>query len=129
MTRLRLDIDMLRRAAREAGSDVLHEHVAQSWFRAAESGAAVLRRTGDLLAGRHAPENVNTLADAVRAYRGALDEMRRAGLMRPLPTAALGRLFGIGFALDQLRRDLDQLLELSREISGDRKSTRLNSSH
>src|SRR3546814_10934031 len=87
MTRLRLDIDMLRRAAREAGSDVLHEHVAQSWFRAAESGAAVLRRTGDLLAGRHAPENVNTLADAVRAYRGALDEMRRAGLMRPLPTA------------------------------------------
>ena len=120
MRRLRHDIDMLRRAAREAGTDVLHEHVAQSWFRAAESGAAALRGAGQLLAGERAPEDFDALSDAVRAYRGGLDEMRRAGLTRSLSTAALGRLFGIAFALDQLRRDLDELVDLSREIAGAR---------
>jgi hypothetical protein len=52
-------------------------------------------------------KDTSGLTKAVRAYRLALDEMRRAGLTEPLSTAALGRLFGIGFALDQFRRDLD----------------------
>jgi hypothetical protein len=120
LRRLRHDIDMLRRAAREGGSDVLDQPAAQPWFRAAESGAATLSRIGRILAGERAPEDFNTLAGAVRAYRAALDEMRRAGATRSLSTAALGRLFGIAFALEQLRRDLDDLIELSREITDPR---------
>jgi hypothetical protein len=73
LRRSRHDIDMLRRAAREGRSDVLNEPAAQSWRRAAESGAAIL--------------------------------------------STIGRIFGIGFALEQLRRDLDDLTEVSREIA------------
>jgi hypothetical protein len=117
LRRLRHDIDMLRRAAREGGSDVLNEPAAEHWLRAAESGSANLVAIGRILGGERAPEGFNTLAGAVRAYRAALDEMRRAGATRSLSTAALGRLFGIEFALEQLRRDLDDLIELSREMS------------
>jgi uncharacterized membrane protein YccC len=116
MRRLRHDVGMLRRAAREAGQDALHEHVAKHWLCAAQTGAATLRRVGQVLAGQQAPDDSNSLAQAVRAYRVAVDEMRQAGMTRSLSTAALGRLFGIGFALDQFRRDLDDLIERSREI-------------
>jgi uncharacterized membrane protein YccC len=118
LRRLRHDIDMLRRAAREGGSGALDARVAESWFRAAESGAASLRRIGRLLAGDRMPMGRDTLEEAVRGYRAALDEMRRDGLMRALATAALGRLFGIEFALEQLRRDLSDLAALSTEIPG-----------
>ena len=116
MRRLRHDVSMLRRAAREAGHDTLHEPAAHSWLHAATTGATTLRRVGEALLGRRAPEDSNALAQAVRAYRNALDEMRRAGVTRSLSTATLGRLFGIGFALEQFRRDLDDLIERSGEI-------------
>ncbi|WP_244470830.1 hypothetical protein [Microvirga massiliensis] len=116
MRRLRHDVSTLRRTAREAGHDALPEHAARSWLRAAGTGAVTLRRVGQALLGRQAPEDSSALAQAVRAYRNALDEMRRAGLTRSLSTATLGRLFGIGFALEQFRRDLDDLIERSEEI-------------
>lgn len=117
LRRVRFDVDMLRRAAREAGSEVLHEGAAPSWQRATESGATTLQAICRLLAGQQVPEDFNTLASAVRDYRAAVEEMRRAGQTHSLSTAALGRLFGIGFALEQLRRDLDDLIEVSREVS------------
>ena len=79
LRRVRHDVDMLRRAAREAGSGALHEQITASWQRAAESGASTLRTIGRLLAGERVPEDVNTLATAVRDYRVAVDEPRRRG--------------------------------------------------
>jgi uncharacterized membrane protein YccC len=117
LSRLRHDLGMLRRAVRELGREGLHEHTAQPWLWAVETGAAALRGIGQSLSDQQAPGDTRGLTKAVRAYRVALDEMRRAGLTEPLSTAALGRLFGIGFALDQFRRDLDDLIERSGEIS------------
>jgi hypothetical protein len=117
MVRLRRDIGMLRRAARGAGRDAQPEHLAEAWSCAAATGAATLRRIAHILSGRHAPEDRNALAQAVRGYRVAADGTRRAGLTGALPTAAVGRLFGIGFALEQFRRDLDDLIERSGEIA------------
>jgi uncharacterized membrane protein YccC len=117
MTRLRHDIGMLRRAAREAGQDAVLAHVAEPWSCAAEAGAATLRRVGQVLSGRQVPEDRKALAQAVRGYRVAVDGMRREGMTGAIPTAAIGRLFGIGFALEQLRWDLDDLTVRSREIS------------
>jgi uncharacterized membrane protein YccC len=117
MRRLRHDLGMLRRAVRELGRDGLHEHAAQPWLWAVETGAATLRGIGRSLSGQQALKDTSGLTKAVRAYRVALDEMRRAGLTEPLSTTALGRLFRIGLALDQFRRDLDDLIERSRENS------------
>jgi hypothetical protein len=60
------------------------------------------------------------MAEAVGAYRSALDEMRRRELTKPLPTDAVWRLFGAGFALEQFRRDLDDLIERTQEFSSKR---------
>ena len=116
LRRVRHDVDVLRRAARDA--DVLQDPAASSWQRAAETGASTLADISRLLAGQRVPEDVDTLTPSVRAYRAALDEMRRDGLTRSLSTAALGRLFGIGYALEQLQRNLADLIEVSREASG-----------
>jgi hypothetical protein len=116
MRRVRHDVDALRRPAREAG--VLQDPAAEAWQRAAERGASTLRAIGRLLAGQQMPGDVDTLAPAVRAYRAALDEMRRDGLTRSLSTPALGRLFGIGYGLEQLQRGMGDLIEVSREAAG-----------
>lgn len=116
LRRLRHDINMLRRAAREGGDDVVHECAAAPWQLAAESAAAALRAIADTLAGEQAPPAGAGLAAEVRNYRAALDGLCADGLGRSLPTTELGRLFGIGFALDQLRRDLDDLAEVADEI-------------
>jgi uncharacterized membrane protein YccC len=117
LRRLRIDVDTLRRAAREAGSDAVHDYAAAPWQDAARSGAATLRSTCRISAGEELPDDFNTLATAVRDYRAAVEEMRQAGMTDPLSTEELGRLFAIGFALDQLRRDLDDLIDVARETS------------
>ena len=80
------------------------------------------RRAGQVLSGQDAIGDLKRLTEAVRAYSMSLDEMRRAGLMHSLSTAALGRLFGIGFALDQFRRDLEDLFERCREFAATRRT-------
>ncbi|MBS3652507.1 FUSC family protein [Pseudaminobacter sp. 19-2017] len=117
MRRLRHDVDMLRRASREAGPQPLPEGASEAWLRATECIAASLRGAGAMLSGRKPPRNTGAVAEAVRAYRAALDQMRRSGATGTLSTASLGRLFGIGFAFDQLRRDLDDLVARSADFS------------
>ena len=50
-----------------------------------------------------------------------MDEIRRRELTRALPTDVVWRLFGTGFALEQFRRDLDDLVERTQEFSAGRK--------
>jgi uncharacterized membrane protein YccC len=119
LMRLRHDVVMLRRALREPG-EALREHVAQPWFRAVQAGAAVLRELGRALSGGQVPERSGRMAAAVGEYRSALDEIRRLGLTRGLPTDVVWRLFGAGFALEQFRRDLDDLAERTQEFSSGR---------
>lgn len=118
MRRLRHDVDMLRRAVREAGQEQLSLGAVDSWVRAAEMGAAVLRKVGPAISdGQRLAGSSADMEQAVRVYRAALEEMRRTGELRALSTGTLGRLFGIGFALEQFRRDLDDLLRRVDEFS------------
>lgn len=67
---------------------------------------------------RHRPEAVQTSRMmASSLHEAALDGVRRQGPTRSVPVDEIGRLFGIGFALDQLRRDLDDLLERANELT------------
>jgi hypothetical protein len=75
-----------------------------------------LSELGEVLAGRRAPGHAEAVADAFAGYRKALEGVRRQGLTRGLGVDEVGRLFGIGFALDQLRRDLDDLAERTRDL-------------
>lgn len=121
--RLRHDLGMLRRAVRDLGGDPLPERAAEAWRCAAETGAETLRRIAQTLTGRPARESASGLAKAVHSYRTALADRRGTIPTQPLSTAALDRLLGIRFALEQFRRDLDDLVERSKEISVSRGHT------
>lgn len=121
MRRLRQDVSILRRAAQATGDDRIDRQLAGAWSGAIKAGAAALRRTGRLLRQRDAATDTNELAQAVRAYRAALEEMRRAGETESLSTAALERLFWVGFALDLFRRDMDELAQRAQEIAAARR--------
>lgn len=120
LLRLRHDLVMLRRATREpGGGETAREPWGQlwprPWERAARAGAVALRDIAEALPGRRAPAGSDALAEAVVAYRAALDEMRRQDPARPLSNDAVARMFGAGFALDQFRRDLDDLIKRAKE--------------
>ncbi len=120
LMRLRHDVVMVRRAVGERELEVLREHPAQTWSSAAGTGAAILRELADALSARRPPERSDAMADAIGAYRSAIDEMRRSKQTRHLPTDTLWRLFGAGFALEQFRRDLDDLVERVGDFSAHR---------
>jgi uncharacterized membrane protein YccC len=111
LMRLRHDVVMVRRAVGERELEALREHPAQTWSCAAGTGAAILRKLADALSAGRPPERSDAMATSIGEYRAAIDEMRRSKLTRHLSTDTLWRLFGAGFALEQLRRDLDDLVE------------------
>jgi len=120
LMRLRHDVVMVRRAVGERELEVLREHPAQTWSSVAGTGAAILRKLADALSARRPPERSDAMADAIGEYRVAIDEMRRSQRTRHLPTDTLWRLFGAGFALEQFRRDLDDLVERVGDFSAHR---------
>ena len=118
LLRLRHDLVMLRRAAWQPGDGTaVREQLARPWALAVEAGAAALRDVGAALLGRRVPGDSGALAAAIGAYTAEIDEMRRLDLTRFLPSDTVGRIFGVGFALDQFRRDLDDLIERASERS------------
>jgi uncharacterized membrane protein YccC len=121
LMRLRHDVIMLRRALREPGDEALREHVAKPWSHATQTGAASLRAVGEALSEGRSPERSGAMSASLSDYRAALDEIRRRELTRALPTDVVWRLFGTGFALEQFRRDLDDLVERTQEFSAGHK--------
>lgn len=121
-SRLRLDVNMLRRAAREAEGDMVDDKLIKAFHRAILIGAQRLERIGT---GAPAPDPTHAAADlqdAVKQYRQALEAMRESGATRELSTSALTRLFGINFALDQFRRNLADLVARYEEITHNKPS-------
>lgn len=116
LRRLRHDVDMLRRASREAGGDALPDCLVASWRRAGESGAETLDGIARALAGHEVGADFDTLAPAVRDYLAALDDLRQSGEIAGMPPATLRRIFGIGFTLEQFRRDVGDMIEISAQM-------------
>lgn len=116
LRRLRHNTDMLRRAGRGAGSDALPAGLIAPWRQAAESVAQTLDGIAHILGGENVPEGFDTLTPAVRNYLNTLDKMRKSGEAAQLSPATLRRVFGIGFTLDQLRRDVADMIEISRKV-------------
>ena len=117
LLRLRHDVVMLRRAATGVWDEAVRDHLAQPWADAAQAAAMRLENVGDALAKQHNPGPPGVVAETAGAYKTALDRVRRQGLTRSLSVDEVGRLFGIAFALDQLRRDLDDLAERATELA------------
>ena len=110
LLRLRHDIVIIGRAA--AISPLPESFVARLEAPLARAGAALadyLRASGAALqAGREAPP-LDPVHSALDAYSAEVAALRRDGLTKTLPDDAAERFFALGFALEQMRNEAQDL--------------------
>jgi uncharacterized membrane protein YccC len=119
LRRLRDDIFALHRVVQTPWPQQVQAMLAAPWSSLASTIATTLQRTvADLLPDQPeaaAAEQPRTLGLAVDAFNAAIAAVRRDGLTRDLPADAVGRILGSVYLVQQLCRDLDDLLQRMRE--------------
>jgi uncharacterized membrane protein YccC len=118
LTRLRHDLVMLRRATAQPLPPGAIAGRLQPRLDAITTAAAVfLQGAAGALDDRAAPPATTATHRELIAYAEEIGRLREEGLARALPGDALERLFALGFALDQLGRDLDDLAARAEEVA------------
>jgi uncharacterized membrane protein YccC len=84
-------------------------------------GAAIsefFRAIGESITAHRAAPALDAVDTALAKYTAALAQLRQTGDARELPTDELGRMFGLAFTLEQLHRNLSDLVDRTNELSG-----------
>jgi len=87
---------------------------------ARDAGAAIaqfLLDSGQAIASKAPPPPMTRVEQALAGYGVAVSELRRDRLTQDLPDDAVGRIFGLTFALEQLRLNLRDLADRARELA------------
>ncbi len=117
LRRLRHDLAMLGRATTEP----LPLSAGAVMVAPTEDLAAAVSRffhaSAEAFARQEPPPPLSRLEDAFAAEAAALTQLRRQGVARGLSDDDLGRVFGLGFALEQLHRDLQDLVDRGAELA------------
>ena len=109
--RLRHDLAAIERATLEPLSEPARARLARPAAAAAVVIAAFLRDAGRALLTRTSPPSLDGVATALDDYAAAMAEVRREGMTRDLSGEAASRIFGLAFALEELRHDLGDLAD------------------
>jgi len=104
--RLRSDSVILGRAAGERLPEAVLARLAAPLGRVAEATGGYLREAGRALAARQAPPPLDRVLTALDTFAMAMAQLRQDGITRGLPDETVGRIFAVGFAFEELRRDL-----------------------
>ena len=86
-------------------------------LQAASAIAGFFAACGDAFAKAEPPPPPGDLEAAFAAPAQAVAELRRQGALRELSDDDVTRVFGLGFALEQLRRDLQDLVDRGAELA------------
>ena len=115
--RLRSDLIMVGRAAGEPLPETLAADLAPALARVAEAAAGFLGETGAAVAARRLPPAPDAVDLAFDAYAAEMAALRRTHATQDQPSEAVERLFALGFALEQLRRDFKDLASRAEELA------------
>jgi uncharacterized membrane protein YccC len=115
LARLHTDISTLGRILTKPLPEAVHQCLTEPWSRVARAAAHVLRQTSLALPARRSPPSLDPVIEAIGAYEAAVDGIRRTGITKDLPNEAVGRVFALGFVLEQFQRNLRDLLRRTRE--------------
>jgi uncharacterized membrane protein YccC len=118
LARLQVDVSTLGRIVRKPLPEEVHRRLSGPWVQVVQAAAEILRALAQALPTRTAPKGVDALTKAIAGYEAAVDEIRQEGLTKSLPTGAVGRVFALGFVLDQFRRNLEDLVRRTAEVHG-----------
>jgi uncharacterized membrane protein YccC len=105
--RLRNDIIMIGRALAEPLPDVAIARLGDQLARVSDAAQSYLREAGQALLARRNPPALADVERTLQDLTAAVEVLRREGTTRALPADAVGRLFALGFALEQLRRNFE----------------------
>ncbi|MEJ0067078.1 MAG: hypothetical protein WDM85_18095 [Caulobacteraceae bacterium] len=116
LTRLRHDLVMLRRAtAQPLPPGEIAARLQPRLDAITTAAAQFLLGAAKALDGRAAPPATTATHAELTTYAEEIGRLRDEGLTHALSGDALERLFALGFALDQLGRDLDDLAARAQE--------------
>jgi uncharacterized membrane protein YccC len=106
---LRHDIVMIGRAAVVPLSEPLQTRLGPPLACVSETAVDYLRGSSAALMARRNPPPLDAVDATFDGYSAEIAALRREGLTRGLPGDAVERLFALGFALEQVRRDFKDL--------------------
>jgi uncharacterized membrane protein YccC len=118
LRRLHNDLTMIGRAGLEPLPAPVRPILTGPASDAAGAIAQFLRESGQAIAARKPPPPMAAVEQALAGYAAAVANLRRSGLTRELPDEAVGRIFGLTFALEQLRLNLRDLVDRAQELAG-----------
>jgi len=117
-TRVRHDVSMIGRALATPLSEPFATRLGPAAAAVGEASVDLLRGIAAAFAGRIPPPSAEPLSTALDTYNRNVEAVRVEGLTRGLSADAVGRLFTLGFALDQFRQDLGDLAARAAEFAG-----------
>jgi uncharacterized membrane protein YccC len=115
LLRLRHDFVMIGRIASTPLPDAFQARLGPALARVSKTAADYLRANGAALAAHQRPPARHAVETAFSDFAAEMVALRRQGLTPDLPLDAVECFFALGFALEQLRRNLN---ELERCIAG-----------
>ncbi len=117
LLRLRHDFVMIGRAAAVPLPETFQARFGPLLVNVTKTAAEYLRRSGEALARRRNPPSLDAAEAALDDNADAFAEVRREGLTLGLPGDTVERIFAMGFALDQLRRNFRDLERCVKELA------------
>jgi uncharacterized membrane protein YccC len=115
--RLRNDLTIVARATAQPLPGPIQTRLAPAIQAVSATGAGVFRGTATAFSTRSPPPSLDEFAAALADFSAAIADIRRKRLTQALPADSVGRLFALGFALEQLREDLGDMVARSAEFS------------
>lgn len=109
LLRLRHDFVMIGRAAAVPLPEAIRKRLGAPLARVAETAADYLRRSSEALVARQGPAPLGAAESALDGCAEAFATIRQDGLTLGLPVDTVERIFALGFALEQVRRNLHDL--------------------
>jgi hypothetical protein len=109
LLRLRHDLVMIGRAAAEPLPEPFRARLGPWLARIAETADDYLRRSAAALLARRPPPPLDAVAAALDGFAAEMAALRREGLTRTLTLEWVERIFALGFALDQLEQNFNDL--------------------
>jgi uncharacterized membrane protein YccC len=121
--RLRNDLIMIGRAAAEPLPEIITTRLRGPLASVSDAAQRFLREAGEALLARRNPPALGEVERTLQDFIAEVEVLRREGATRALPADAVGRIFVLGFALEQLRRNFEELGDRVTECARDDMAT------
>ena len=117
LRRIRNDLSMIGRVTSELFPDAVRGRLAAPSQTAAAAVAGFLGECGNAISRRASAPSFENCERELTGLVSTLRGLRWIGPMRELPDDVIGRIYGLAFGLEQLERNLTELIERIKELA------------